>query len=744
MDFTSLRTIDQTIRGKLLDKEAKDKQPCTLKTFYEDEINKTFFGQVKELLTKEECKQIIKKASKYEFKPLDHAYSKEVRDSKRLCILDNDLEELLWKRLEPLVTNISFKMRPFGFDVNGEWSPFMINNCFRLSSYEKNSKGFKEHFDSQLSLSSELKSIFTLVIYLNSDFEGGETVLYERKPPSSKDLISPQGIEGKTFQEEIQMNGGIKKYKKFLIKPELGKGILFNHDTLHSGEPVQSGTKYIIRTDIVYKRKSKIPSIFKQNLFSKCTEYFREAQQSELENKVGKASDLYEKALFIRRVVSNIESFDNIQEFLNVGDCWNIILSFLSLKDQMLIGRTSKLFRSYYLESKKGIWQDIRKSFTKGTGLPKPDKYIPSLIKGKGTKLVFEFKDSKFFKRHKDRCLKVAAMYSIVLFGNRGNSYVADYDPETKTVLKCSIEDLLKSVFYELPCTGTFYHLCNNPEARLDQDFTLKLKPDAFDEKSSSDEEKEESDEDEENSQEDEDRSIDEYSNEEDHEDKEEEAEIEDERNYTKKRKIKIKSKASKKKKKDLPEETKEQDIQELFKSSLDQKYLEKKYNETSKDYINIQPYILNRNKYKNSLDHFKDGYLPSFSSINIKVGVQNIRYCDCGLGSDSKFKGLNMYSNYNNMVFDFSKSSISIEEAQNEKEFTIFKQGKECYVADINKIGLKGFNHASCHCERESIRHEKIPIVQTIFKNQNFLNKIGMIVENGNRVTTEYYGVVF
>lgn len=102
----------------------------------------------------------------------------------------------------------------------------MINNCFRLSSYEKKSKGFQEHFDGQLSLSTDLKSIFTLVIYLNSDFEGGETVLYERKPIDISNLITDKRIEGLTYQEEIEKMGGLKSYKKYVINPSTGFGIL--------------------------------------------------------------------------------------------------------------------------------------------------------------------------------------------------------------------------------------------------------------------------------------------------------------------------------------------------------------------------------------------------------------------------------------------------------------------------------------------------------------------------------------
>ena len=36
--------------------------------------------------------------------------------------------------------------------------------------------------------------------------------------------------------------------------PKTGTALIFNHDTLHEGRPLTMGTKYIIRTEIMYRR----------------------------------------------------------------------------------------------------------------------------------------------------------------------------------------------------------------------------------------------------------------------------------------------------------------------------------------------------------------------------------------------------------------------------------------------------------------------------------------------------------
>lgn len=38
------------------------------------------------------------------------------------------------------------------------------------------------------------------------------------------------------------------------VLPKTGMALIFNHDTLHEGEPVTKGTKYIIRTEVMYRR----------------------------------------------------------------------------------------------------------------------------------------------------------------------------------------------------------------------------------------------------------------------------------------------------------------------------------------------------------------------------------------------------------------------------------------------------------------------------------------------------------
>jgi len=69
-----------------------------------------------------------------------------------------------------------------------------------------------------------------LIIYLNDDYEGGRTTFY----PSVEKGVETEG--------------------RVSITPRRGTALIFNHDSLHEGEAVTKGMKYILRTEIMFQR----------------------------------------------------------------------------------------------------------------------------------------------------------------------------------------------------------------------------------------------------------------------------------------------------------------------------------------------------------------------------------------------------------------------------------------------------------------------------------------------------------
>lgn len=64
-------------------------------------------------------------------------------------------------------------------------------------------------------------SLLTLLVYLNEGFEGGETEFPE---------------QGRT------------------IVPATGTALLFQHRVLHAGNRISAGTKYVLRSDVLYRK----------------------------------------------------------------------------------------------------------------------------------------------------------------------------------------------------------------------------------------------------------------------------------------------------------------------------------------------------------------------------------------------------------------------------------------------------------------------------------------------------------
>lgn len=123
---------------------------------------------------------------------------------------DPELAESLWSRIENEVPK-TFK----GERVVG------LNSHFRMSKYEPGMQ-FGIHKDGINQNSLGHRSVMTLNIFLNENFDGGETDFF---------------LDDKTL--------------RFSAKPQMGRGALFDSQQYHCGNVVSNGCKYLLRTDVM-------------------------------------------------------------------------------------------------------------------------------------------------------------------------------------------------------------------------------------------------------------------------------------------------------------------------------------------------------------------------------------------------------------------------------------------------------------------------------------------------------------
>lgn len=50
--------------------------------------------------------------------------------------------------------------------------------------------------------------------------------------------------------------GGETTIEEVTITPQQGRVLCFIHQLLHKGQPVTSGRKYVLRTDVMYRRQN--------------------------------------------------------------------------------------------------------------------------------------------------------------------------------------------------------------------------------------------------------------------------------------------------------------------------------------------------------------------------------------------------------------------------------------------------------------------------------------------------------
>jgi len=169
---------------------------------------------IENLLTPEECKDFIDLAENSGMSiasittPSGDKIDTNYRNNDRYIFDDHVLAQKLFDKIKSKLIHNDLKWRPIG-----------LNERFKIYRYNPG-QNFALHSDASFIRNEKERSFQTILIYLNEDYEGGETEFF--------------GME--TFS------------------PKTGSAILFMHHLMHEGMPVLSGIKYALRTDVMYKR----------------------------------------------------------------------------------------------------------------------------------------------------------------------------------------------------------------------------------------------------------------------------------------------------------------------------------------------------------------------------------------------------------------------------------------------------------------------------------------------------------
>lgn len=178
-----------------------------------------FQSVVHNLFSYKECDALIALSEKLGYSPsiikgnFEGSYGYVVRNGmnkSRAAIENKALANALWKRIK--------ENTPKDFD---DHIAVGLNERLRFYLYEVG-QHFGAHTDGYFQRENGERSFLTLMIYLNDDFTGGETLFLKREK---------------------------------IIAPKRGTALLFTHHQWHAGLKVNSGCKYILRTDVMFRQR---------------------------------------------------------------------------------------------------------------------------------------------------------------------------------------------------------------------------------------------------------------------------------------------------------------------------------------------------------------------------------------------------------------------------------------------------------------------------------------------------------
>ena len=192
------------------------------------------------LLSTEECFELIGVLEAQGFEELDAAYSKSERDNKRIIKVDPHLAAKIFVRLKPHLAptlDIGHHSKTLHHHrlLHGKWRLKGLSPKLRFYRYDKGNK-FKRHTDfSDHPNALTHRGFQTLLIYLNNVKKGGATQFF--------------------------VHNGQNMNVEWSITPETGLGAVFHQNMVHSGQVVETPPKYCIRTNIEYVRETPVPEL---------------------------------------------------------------------------------------------------------------------------------------------------------------------------------------------------------------------------------------------------------------------------------------------------------------------------------------------------------------------------------------------------------------------------------------------------------------------------------------------------
>jgi len=181
------------------------------------------------VLSPAECQSLIRLSERHGFVMLKSAErGGSGRTNTRVITDDKLLAAMLYRRVKDFLPK-SYRMR------GDQWDLIGLNGRFRCCKYVEGQSFQRIHCDKWVDLPAQhTRSLYTVNIYLNAHgacYRGGRTIFFDHEDHETSSLSAKTG-------DALIFNHFPRKYR-------------------HCGEMLSSGIKYIFRSDVMFRRRSR-------------------------------------------------------------------------------------------------------------------------------------------------------------------------------------------------------------------------------------------------------------------------------------------------------------------------------------------------------------------------------------------------------------------------------------------------------------------------------------------------------
>lgn len=244
---------------------------------------RNFAAIIDNFMTEDECNELLALAENSSMNPQKEpvwdraminvgggrqAMATDVRNCGRIILDSSDLADRLLARLNPFFRRWEMDRLEDRLAVTGpagRQTPFYLTRLNERLRFLKYVGGeyFRPHWDaSYRTPQGDEASLYTIHLYLNGDGEAGqdleEVLKHQRMEEDGKeDFLHEDGPQGKLLGGATSfIPSWSKEDQAVRVWPKTGRVLVFQHNNLlHGGDSVYRGTKYTVRTDVMYSKK---------------------------------------------------------------------------------------------------------------------------------------------------------------------------------------------------------------------------------------------------------------------------------------------------------------------------------------------------------------------------------------------------------------------------------------------------------------------------------------------------------